>query len=282
MKILYLTLAVAASVCCLAGCGGKVASAPTPVPTDSLEYSNHDGSVSCCSLAVDFPSGRDSFSVAVAGYIADELQRLCLSDSAGTHDTGVSPAHASSFTDGKAMLSFYGKTNFVWLQNESAEMQQDGMPFADGMEYSVSIRKVADNDRYVSYLTTSYMFLGGAHGSAGARTINIAKPSGKVLSNTVDTTRVMEMQPLLRKGVLEYFCANGDISVSDSTLNDNLFIEDGVIPLPLFAPYLTDNGLGFVYQQYEICCYAMGMVSFVIPYAEAKPFMTAEARALVK
>ncbi len=284
MKVLCSLLSV---VCCLVGHCNSVTSlvvdaSRTPMPTDSLAYSdsvNH----ATCSLIVDFPSATDSFSVAVASYIADELRRVCLNDSQEEDITAQSPAYTGPIADGKALLSFYGKINMASLQKDVADISAEFLTYEGiAYDYEAGVRKTADNDKYVSYTTSSYVFLGGAHGSSFARTVNIAKPSGKVLENTVDTTMTLAMQPLLRRGVLSYFHEMGDTSITDKTLNENLLLEDDIIPLPAYGPFLTDKGLTFVYQQYEICCYAMGMVQFVVPYAEAKPFMTTEAWALVE
>ena len=42
-------------------------------------------------------------------------------------------------------------------------------------------------------------------------------------------------------------------------------------------PVLTPEGLRFVYQQYEIGPYALGMVEFTVPYADVKSCLTKEA-----
>lgn len=126
------------------------------------------------------------------------------------------------------------------------------------------------------------MYLGGAHGSSSIEVANILKPSGKRLTQTIDTLKLKEMQPMLRKGVLAYINANSDSSITDSSLNDYLLIEGNLIPLPATLPYLAADGLHFVYQQYEIAPYAMGIITFTVPYAEAKSFMTAEAKAQVE
>ena len=118
----------------------------------------------------------------------------------------------------------------------------------------------------------------------------------------VDTTRVKDLQPILRKGVLSYLnqqsgdenqTANeektgnegqneNEEQITDAQLNDYLFIENGIIPLPSSSPYLAKDGVHFIYQQYEIGPYAMGLVSFTVPLDKIKPYLTAEALKLLK
>ena len=42
-----------------------------------------------------------------------------------------------------------------------------------------------------------------------------------------------------------------------------------------------ENGVGFIYQQYEIAAYAMGMPNDTIPYERIKPFMTEWSKRLI-
>ena len=53
------------------------------------------------------------------------------------------------------------------------------------------------------------------------------------------------------------------------------------IPLPKNPPYFTQDGLTFVYQQYEIAPYAAGMPTFSIPYDVAKGLLLHAAADLI-
>ena len=104
-----------------------------------------------------------------------------------------------------------------------------------------------------------------------------------MLTETVDTTQVKKLQPILRKGVISYLNEyNKEDPVTDKNLNEFLFIENGIIPLPAHTPFLTKDGVHFAYQQYEIGPYAMGIVEFTIPYSEIKSYLTSEAAKLIQ
>lgn len=62
-------------------------------------------------------------------------------------------------------------------------------------------------------------------------------------------------------------------------MND-LFIENGIIPLPKNGVYLSSEGVVFIYGQYEIAPYALGMPTFTVPYKEIGKFLSPEARRL--
>ena len=243
--------------------------------TDSIAFCEQKDSTLKCSVVVDYPSGDDSLSVGVRRYVAGELARLFLP----TMQEEDEPAAVFKGTkeDGKALVDFYGKLNFGYLKSQYAELKDLGIA---GLSYDLSIRKTYETDRYLTYETSCYVFLGGAHGSALCRPVNIVKATGKVLAATVDTLKQKALQPILRRGVKEYISKAENRKIKDSDLQNMLFVEHGIIPLPTTVPVLTPEGLRFVYQQYEIGPYALGMVEFTVPYTDVKSCLTHEAAEL--
>lgn len=243
--------------------------------TDSIAYCEQKDSTLKCSVVVDYPSGDDSLSVGVRRYVAGELARLFLP----TMQEEDEPAAVFKGTkaDGKALVDFYGKLNFGYLKSQYAELKDLGIA---GLSYDLSIRKTGETDRYLTYETSCYVFLGGAHGSAVCYPVNIVRSTGKVLAATVDTLKQKALQPILRRGVKEYISKAENRKIKDRDLQNMLFVEHGIIPLPATVPVLTPEGLRFVYQQYEIGPYALGMVEFTVPYADVKSCLTKEAAEL--
>lgn len=247
----------------------------TAFATDSIAYCEQKDSTLKCSVVVDYPSGDDSLSVGVRRYVAGELARLFLP----TMQEEDEPAAVFKGTkeDGKALVDFYGKLNFGYLKSQYAELKDFGIA---GLSYDLSIRKTGETDRYLTYETSCYVFLGGAHGSAMCYPVNIVRSTGRVLAATVDTLKQKALQPILRRGVKEYISKAENRKIKDRDLQNMLFVEHGIIPLPTTVPVLTPEGLRFVYQQYEIGPYALGMVEFTVPYADVKSCLTKEAAEL--
>lgn len=278
----------------MCSCGGKtsaqpgvqatdsVASVDTVLATDSVVCYKKMGDNMECKIVADYPSGDDSLSHRVVAYINGELGRQYLPAMNDMDNAGKYPLYTGTKTDGKTVATYYAEGTLRYFGEQASELKEAGMEEEPSLTFELAVRKTADNARYASYTTTSYAFLGGAHGSASSYTVNIAKPSGTVLTQTVDTLKAKAMQPILRKGVVSYLRAQGEDGVTEKTLGDILFIENGIVPLPAHAPYLAADGVHFVYQQYEIGPYAMGMVEFTVPYGEIRPYLTKEALALVK
>jgi hypothetical protein len=60
-------------------------------------------------------------------------------------------------------------------------------------------------------------------------------------------------------------------------------LEDGLIPLPEAQQVEpTDSGLVVRYDVYQLGPYAMGEPTFCIPYKKAWPFLTEEAKGVLR
>ena len=160
---------------------------------------------------------------------------------------------------------------------ERAEILSD-MP---GWEYDFSLLKNRETDRYVVFLSEDYVYLGGAHGGIiGRGGLTFDKKEGLLVERFLDPGCLEAIQPLLRKGLTDYF-KDGDMEITPEELDNFLFLESGTIPFPAWTPFLAENGLVFTYQQYEIAAYAAGMPNFTIPYEEILPYLTPEAKRLI-
>ena len=150
-----------------------------------------------------------------------------------------------------------------------------------GWEYDFNLLKERETDKYVVFLSEDYVYLGGAHGGIiGRGGLTFDKKDGLLVEKILDPACLDEIQPLLRKGLTQYFNAE-DMEMTPEELDNVLFLETGVVPFPAWTPYPSEDGLVFTYQQYEIAAYAAGMPNFTIPYDDIRPYMTPEAKALV-
>ncbi len=154
----------------------------------------------------------------------------------------------------------------------------DGMP---GWEYSFSLLKSRETDRYVVFLSEDYVYLGGAHGGIiGRGPMTFDKKDGSLVERFLELSCLDAIQPLLRKGLSDYF-SEGGMEVSQEGLDDILSLESDSVPLPAWPPFPSEDGLVFTYQQYEIAAYAAGMPNFTVPYGDILPYLTQEAKGLL-
>ena len=65
-----------------------------------------------------------------------------------------------------------------------------------------------------------------------------------------------------------------NISRSHLDSRDILLLNNEPFPFPQNPPYFEENGVCFLYQQYEIAPYAAGMPACVIPFETLRPYFT--------
>ena len=257
------------------------------VSTDSCIL--QEGEIVQCAISVDYPTEPNELSKNIRTILNEELANLYLGNMNGDQ-IEKQESYKGDLANGNLVIEKYCKDNFAYLKSQMKDLK-DADPRADAnMSYDIRLNKEAETDSYVTYHCFSYVYLAGAHGSTFERSFNIVKATGKKLSQVVDTARVKDLQPILRKGVLSYLNqqsgnesqTENEEQITDAQLNDYLFIENGIIPLPSSSPYLAKDGVHFIYQQYEIGPYAMGLVSFTVPLDKIKPYLTGEALKLLK
>lgn len=257
------------------------------VSTDSCIL--QEGEIVQCAISVDYPTEPNELSKNIRTILNEELANLYLGNMNGDQ-IEKQESYKGDLANGNLVIEKYCKDNFAYLKSQMKDLK-DADPRADAnMSYDIRLNKEAETDSYVTYHCFSYVYLAGAHGSTFERSFNIVKATGKKLSQVVDTARVKDLQPILRKGVLSYLNqqsgtesqTENEEQITDAQLNDYLFIENGIIPLPSSSPYLAKDGVHFIYQQYEIGPYVMGLVSFTVPLEKIKPYLTGEALKLLK
>ena len=252
-------------------------------------------------MAIDaeLPSGSGKAAANVRRDLSETVVDGLLSHITSYEDERFFPPYGGDWSDVRGMLEYYRDSSFAQIarlsQEDADEREEYIMQDTDFSEeekaeilgnmpewcYEFSLKKADETDRYVVFQSMDYVYLGGAHGGVTGRgCLTYSKKDGSRVTGFVDASSAAGMQPLMIEGLLGYYAEAGYDTTWDE-LKDGLFIEDGFLPLPKWPLYPTDEGLGFIYQQYEIASYAEGMPSFVVPYDGIKPFLTPEARKLL-
>jgi hypothetical protein len=164
---------------------------------------------------------------------------------------------------------------------------------------ATEVVQLAETPTFVTFYGESSSYTGGAHGMAVHVGRSFRKSDGKAIGyetdmddhfnivhkgdNLLKDTKSPKLYALIKTGVLSYFKECGQAMADDAELADFLQVDDiNRIPLPANTPYFSETGVVFCYTQYEIAPYAAGMITFEIPFAKISPFLTDEAKALIK
>ncbi len=307
MKRLYITIMVAAL---LTACGHRASKASTASAEDSLIVENaeqttnasfaadsigveREDTIASVKVSADWPvSGPQALVNSIRQYICNELSNS---------PTQEEKPKVKLYDNGKTAVESCAKKQYEELYKQKQEGFESG--FGYGMPYSFYLRcsVLEESDSYVTYLTNTEGFLGGAHGYATSTGMTFRKSDGLQLGYHSEYNAAKEtfeikdqtlfsnpdspkLSALLKEGVRSYFQHFDQEVTTDEQLMDMLQGVDDVnrIPLPNNPPLFTKDGLSFTYQQYEIAAYAAGMVNFNINYDKIRPFLTEAAAAVLK
>lgn len=241
-------------------------------------------------IELDLPSADNVYDNNICRWLVQKVNKSFWIDESNSMDQDANAMrkllrwnYTGNPHDMLALGRFASEKFFAIKKVEYGELQED---YPYGLYSALSLRFVSTNGRYWSYQKQTHEYGGGVHGyftesvisfdAASNREINwdylfVPDCEKKVLALFYKT---VQQHSRFRWGV-------GNMSIADIREYFLANIEhqrDGHIVLP--QPGLTDEGIVFSYQPYEISGFAMGTFHFCIPYDELKPYLTKQAKEL--
>lgn len=148
------------------------------------------------------------------------------------------------------------------------EDQDDPMSKVDWMvgasattqEFNKEYKIVYADREYLSFYAKEYSYLGGAHGNTVIRVGTISRATGRIL-------KVGDFVADGKRAALKKALHDGAVK----TLGGKENLQSEVEVVENF--YLAKDGLHFVYNEYEIVCYASGPVEVVIDPKSLQPMV---------
>ena len=168
---------------------------------------------------------------------------------------------------------------FHGLKKEIKKQEREGADFnsedSSYFEHDVTMKMVCANPRFVTYRCESYYDLNSYnHGDEGLDCVTFSVKDGKRWGWNLFTRKgKKKLTKLFKPGLKKYFGVK-----TDGELYEHLM---GGLPLPETAPYLTDKGVGFIYQTYEIAPFCDGSPEFVVPFDKLQDLLSPEAKELI-
>lgn len=245
----------------LVSCQNTPKADPKPLILDNLTLKKSEGPDcnkpdtlrnNCAVVDLAWPDVKDG-SVALKKAIADwSLTFLC-----GMLSPEIDSATGRPATVAAAVDSFFQMHRaFVKEAPES--------PMAN-FDAESSDTVLLNDGRYLTLQLDGYVYAGGAHGSPMTGVATFETATGKKLMWSDLVTDSTALQTLAEKKFRE---VRADIFKPDTEGNPG-FNFDETFPFTLPASYgLTNKGIYFFYQHYEVTPYALGTTDFVIPFEE--------------
>ncbi len=248
------------------GCGSGSGTESKGLTTDSVKFEQKT-KASEVKIVVDYPTAGSPVLVnAIAEYVNETL--------GGTYYGDLQKSDS--------LMAYYGNTIDGKLKEEFDGVGDESRP---PYSFSMDIRKVYETGRAVTFAASSYSYMGGAHGMGFNHGTTFRKSDGRRFCiEMMCDVNSDEFRGMIKDGLRTYFKENGEEVTTDDELAQMLMTESGVdfLPMPQYDPYLTKDGVRFIYQQYEIAPYAAGQPSFTIPYDKIWPYLTLEGRNMIE
>ena len=292
MRIPLILTGAAALLLGLAACTPKHSSF-------AFEQCNYADSTDFADLTVnvELPVAGSAASRAVRAALLD-LMDQSLSHADTYEEERAFPQFSGDTDDTAALMEYYEERTLRHLgslsQADADERKQsirenDDLSAAEKAElleylprwsFDYELKKVRETDRYLVFSVSIFSScLFHCMVVLVFCLVRIACSGVQVIPDHFHRIRVDQkrIQPLLLRGLREYFREAG-VELESGELMEVLTLpEEGLVPLPTWEPYPAEDGLVFLYQQYEIAPYASGMPSFVLPFDEVKEFLSADA-----
>lgn len=130
----------------------------------------------------------------------------------------------------------------------------------------ISLDVLYNNNGWLIVESNVSDYSGGAHGNYGVSYLNMDMQNKKLWGlEDIMTVDSVKLQTILEKQARKAFDIPAGGKLSDGLLTDR------VMPNGNF--YITNTGITFVYNPYEIAAYAYGIASFFIPYTQIKELL---------
>ena len=131
---------------------------------------------------------------------------------------------------------------------------------------TINTEVIKQKPQYITFYTTYINFAGGAHPNSSFTYQNYNPLSHETI--TLESLLVPGSSAKLNAIAEKIFRQNEKLS-ADQSLKDNYFFEKDTFKLnDNFT--ITDEGLLFLYNPYEIKAYAFGITKLLIPFSELK------------
>jgi len=158
----------------------------------------------------------------------------------------------------------------------SNESLYETMPDAGSLNWTLlKFMHILYNDNnLLTYYLLNYAYTGGAHGLETHDYTIVSIETGKTL--LLNDFFIPGFETQLTKLLTQKLKVMVGIKSSEK-LSDNGFFVDDIIPNTNF--YITSNGIGFVYNHYEIAPYVNGPTDIFLPFNEINNILLEEGPA---
>lgn len=154
------------------------------------------------------------------------------------------------------------------LRLSSKDVAQMGLSLSVDTRDYVNVMYEDSKILIIAYF--SFAYTGGAHGIYGTSLFTIDKSKGKLLQ----LGDILSDEGIKRLPSILDVVARAQFKIKKGSLTDNGFLVDYIPVSKSF--YVTERGIGFLYNPYEIMPFAAGEVNLMVPFNALSAFLKAD------
>ena len=200
------------------------------------------------------------------------LQRITF----GSNYTKNSPLEAVTSVKKDLVTQYRNKLSEFYTADLKEGMHEDELPSWYNHEYNIASELKLVRDSIYNFSVTNYEYTGGAHPNTTIQWVNINANTGKELKKSdvfIEGSDKKIIQLITDHLIAE---ANKKLETDTITSIDGLRENGILLNVDLYVPdffLITEEGISFLFNRYEIAPYVVGDFQLNIPYAEIENLM---------
>ncbi len=166
--------------------------------------------------------------------------------------------------------------NFLKTYREDLkQLRRDSLLPEEGMNYSYqqTCHLTQQKNGILTFRSTVYQYLGGAHPNQTAQLFNIMAETGKLvtLSDVFKSGYEEELDGLL----IDQLMADNQVQSKEELMDLGYFVNTDIFPSASFC--VQDDKMIFLYNPYDIAPYALGSIEVALKLSDVRELMREDA-----
>lgn len=248
------------------------------VTTDSLKvdtivYLNPESDKPSCKIGIDYvflkpASDKDSVPMSVNS----QIQSLVF----GEQYAKLSPQAFVKELSTDMIDNYNTDVKSLFLADKKSGMKEDDFPAWYNYEYQISTTLKEGCENTWNYTATNFVYTGGAHPNTLIRMLNFDRTNGKLITAR-DIFRAGKEEDICKE-IYKSLIREANAKLETDTINsleglqDVGILQDGNLYIPENF-LLEKESVTFLYNQYDIAPYYLGIFLLKVPYENIKDYL---------
>lgn len=238
--------------------------------SDTIVHLMGDAQAPACKISIEYAYLKSAEkNDSITGVISHTLQTAAFGPKYGN----LSPeAAVEAFR--KSYATQYIKDVEPIYKADLKRTKKEDLPSWYNYEYSFTSDLRKGKEGIWNYSTTIFEYTGGAHPNTWIKLVNVDEHTGQILKKeqVFAAGTDNEICALLIPKLMEF--ANDRLETD--TISSIEGLQDVGINTELYIPdnfLLSDDGVSFLYNPYEIAPYSMGSITLTLPYEDISTYL---------